>query len=197
MGNTIACNRCGEQFEQVSFGRPRKRCFTCSPSQYTGGYPKTRKPRAKAARQPRTCILCRGEFVPRNYKQRFCSDLCKQITTHAERRIERGPHKTPNARRCWEKQRARLQQSRPGLDTKQRIALLQQWRSTNTQCAYCTDLATAVDHIIPVTRGGTNERTNLAPTCTSCNSRKGTLLPDEWTRKQADDRASALKLLGH
>lgn len=47
-------------------------------------------------------------------------------------------------------------------------------------CAYCGDEATSVDHIIPVSRGGTNARENLAPACKSCNSKKAARTPTEW-----------------
>lgn len=48
-------------------------------------------------------------------------------------------------------------------------------------CAYCGDiLPTTVDHVIPVSRGGTNDRSNLVPACTSCNMEKLTFTPEEW-----------------
>lgn len=47
-------------------------------------------------------------------------------------------------------------------------------------CAYCGDYATAVDHVIPVSRGGTNDRANLTPACRPCNEEKLDFTPDEW-----------------
>ena len=35
------------------------------------------------------------------------------------------------------------------------------------------------DHLIPLSRGGTNTWTNVLTACSSCNTRKGNLLPDE------------------
>lgn len=42
-------------------------------------------------------------------------------------------------------------------------------------CPYCWDkiIKGHVDHIVPVSRGGTNERTNLAWVCAECNREKG------------------------
>jgi 5-methylcytosine-specific restriction endonuclease McrA len=40
-------------------------------------------------------------------------------------------------------------------------------------CQYCGDTATTVDHIVPVTKGGTDEDFNLTSACNQCNSRKG------------------------
>lgn len=39
-------------------------------------------------------------------------------------------------------------------------------------CVYCGATATTVDHIIPVSKGGSSDWDNLAPACGSCNSRK-------------------------
>lgn len=35
------------------------------------------------------------------------------------------------------------------------------------------------DHLIPISRGGTNEWTNVVTACSSCNTRKGNRLPEE------------------
>lgn len=41
-------------------------------------------------------------------------------------------------------------------------------------CFYCQQKsATVTDHVIPLSRGGTNAITNLLPSCFSCNVRKG------------------------
>jgi len=37
-----------------------------------------------------------------------------------------------------------------------------------------------MDHVVPVTRGGTSSRGNLVPACKDCNTRKKYLLPIEW-----------------
>ena len=50
----------------------------------------------------------------------------------------------------------------------------------NDPCAYCGDFATDVDHILPVSRGGTRDRENLAPACSTCNWEKLDFTPDEW-----------------
>ena len=45
----------------------------------------------------------------------------------------------------------------------------------NHTCPGCgkTDVKLTVDHVLPVSRGGTSNADNLQPLCLSCNSRKG------------------------
>lgn len=42
----------------------------------------------------------------------------------------------------------------------------------NNECQYCGALATTVDHVIPVSNGGTDESSNLAAACARCNYSK-------------------------
>jgi 5-methylcytosine-specific restriction endonuclease McrA len=44
-------------------------------------------------------------------------------------------------------------------------------------CTYCGGVAGEIDHIVPVTKGGTNDWDNLAPICRGCNKRKSTATP--------------------
>lgn len=42
----------------------------------------------------------------------------------------------------------------------------------NHTCRYCGDYATHVDHVIPKSRGGSDEFSNLVAACARCNLRK-------------------------
>ena len=41
------------------------------------------------------------------------------------------------------------------------------------ECAYCGDLASGVDHIVPLSKGGADNKNNVVPCCQKCNSSKG------------------------
>jgi hypothetical protein len=43
-------------------------------------------------------------------------------------------------------------------------------------CVICGRPSDTIDHIIPISRGGTNDPSNLQPMCHWCNSTKGTKL---------------------
>ena len=47
------------------------------------------------------------------------------------------------------------------------------------RCAYCGELASTIDHILPRSRGGKNTWLNTAAACTGCNQRKGDRTPAE------------------
>jgi 5-methylcytosine-specific restriction endonuclease McrA len=57
-------------------------------------------------------------------------------------------------------------------------------RDCGRRCVYCgtgLDLADAtLDHVIPLSRGGSHEPGNLVTACQPCNQRKGALLPTEF-----------------
>jgi hypothetical protein len=71
----------------------------------------------------------------------------------------------------------------PRLPEKEWLPLTGQvYRRDGYVCAYCedTDGPFQIDHIVPVTRGGSNEIGNLCVACKPCNSSKGDRLLSEW-----------------
>jgi 5-methylcytosine-specific restriction endonuclease McrA len=75
------------------------------------------------------------------------------------RDLRRSPSSRRTSTRQWAKTRAKIFQTY-GHDC---------W----LQLPGCTGLATQGDHVIPVSRGGTDDLTNLRPACAPCNNRKG------------------------
>ena len=49
-------------------------------------------------------------------------------------------------------------------------------------CPYCGEAFTGghIDHIMPVSKGGTNDRENLVYCCAPCNLSKHAKTPEEW-----------------
>lgn len=61
------------------------------------------------------------------------------------------------------------------------------------QCHYCgrhQRRGMHVEHVIPVSRGGTNDMSNLVLACAECNSSKGAKTPGEW--RQAIENGSGV-----
>jgi 5-methylcytosine-specific restriction endonuclease McrA len=59
----------------------------------------------------------------------------------------------------------------------------QMLRDQGGRCAYCETALEAsyhVDHMTPLSRGGSNDWSNLAITCASCNREKGTMTAVEY-----------------
>lgn len=47
-------------------------------------------------------------------------------------------------------------------------------------CIYCGATATTMDHMTPISRGGTSKAENMIPACIPCNSEKGNMTYDEY-----------------
>lgn len=50
-----------------------------------------------------------------------------------------------------------------------------------------------IDHVIPKSRGGSDDDGNKQTLCRGCNQAKGSLLPEEWTAPLRRSRPSALR----
>lgn len=71
-----------------------------------------------------------------------------------------------------------------------------EWRAKTAaaghRCNYCLATLTPAtvqrDHIIPITRGGSDAIHNLAPSCEPCNKAKGSMTAEEFFRTLAEVR---------
>lgn len=116
-----------------------------------------------------TCLVC-GQNFSRLKAQPFCSIACSNSRGARRIRAEDDAHLT----------RQRRESLAPGLTQGQRQRLLHQWKRQAKSCTYCDALATTVDHVLPLVRGGTNHEGNLTACCKRCNSSKGGRTVIEW-----------------
>lgn len=64
------------------------------------------------------------------------------------------------------------------LTAKQWIAIVSRY---DGMCAYCKIArGDTQDHVIPLSRGGRHEESNVVPACMRCNMAKGNRTPEEW-----------------
>jgi hypothetical protein len=108
----------------------------------------------------RGCDWCATAYTPTSRSHMMCSRWCKRKSSKARRRaLERGAS---------------------GSYTWAEVTRL--WISINRCCAYCDEPTSDYepDHVIPLSKGGSNSITNVVPSCKLCNSDKRDLLLTEW-----------------
>lgn len=159
MANKLPCVGCGTP-RWTTKGKP-VRCHECRRQGGPGWSPR------------RPCAWCGTDFVGKRPTARFCSLACSGKADSARRRAKREAV-TAHSRRVDREAHA------VGLSRDARRRMLKRWRQQRRRCWYCTRIATTVDHLIPLVRGGTNYEGNLVPACLSCNSRKQDRLPIEF-----------------
>lgn len=59
-----------------------------------------------------------------------------------------------------------------------RTEILARWRRS---CAYCNGVATHLDHVHPLSKGGEDVESNIVPACAPCNLSKGAKTLAEWS----------------
>lgn len=115
-----------------------------------------------------TCQDCGAPYVERAYSvpSRWCSEAC--------------------ARRVGRRKRKAREHDAPG--TFRYIDVMRQYQRQGFMCAYCKQPCAGLpdpEHVIPISRGGRNDMSNIVAACRACNGDKRDLTPSEW----AIDRA--------
>jgi site-specific recombinase XerD len=62
------------------------------------------------------------------------------------------------------------------------LVIVNSYARAGSTCFYCGDPAQVVDHVAPVTHGGTNDAANLVAACTPCNMAKSDIVG--WDRRR-------------
>lgn len=91
-------------------------------------------------------------------------------------------------RRIRKNKRRALERNASGDHTSIEIEKL--YQEQDGFCYWCDrelDSGYHVDHVIPLSRGGTNFIENIVISCPTCNLSKGSKLPSEWTRRPSNN----------
>lgn len=82
-------------------------------------------------------------------------------------------------REDWLQVTPQLGTKRPAISAAKRASVL---ATSNYRCGYCgtADGPFDLDHVIPVSQGGSNDEENLIAACWRCNRSKGGRTPEEW-----------------
>lgn len=170
----VFCQACGKQFTVKQYALKHGRGKFCSNEcQRAGHFVK------------KVCEVCGKQFeLKRSHdvkgNGRYCSMLCRSIG-YKQRGILRG-EKSPRyidgksqtaeyVRRASHMRRVKKMQNGGIYTLLEWIALCAKF---GNRCLCCgrDDVQLTVDHIVPVSMGGSNDISNIQPLCKSCNSRK-------------------------
>jgi hypothetical protein len=181
----VPCTVCGTETEKVVDTRRRS---VCSPecrrflrfgywpicavpdthpvlsTRIPDGHPVRRLPRLYAPvfqPEPRDCDWCGSTYTAHRLDARFCSRKCKGASSAMRYRAR--------------------QHNAPGSYTYTEVMHL--YLAFGKCCAYCRlpiDGLPEPDHVVPLSRGGSNSISNILPSCSMCNSDKRDLLLHEW-----------------
>lgn len=107
------------------------------------------------------CAWCGTAFVTMKASQRMCSKRCLAKASRVRRR---GQAAGSTSHYTW-------------------TEVMRLFLSFGRRCAYCERPINGQpdpDHVVPLSKGGSNSITNILPCCSACNSDKRDLLLDEW-----------------
>lgn len=174
---TVECSACGERVQKQKRTDRRAVCsMICRHYLTHGTWPSSELPTVcklpsdHPARRPATfiagmCRWCGASYVSRRMAT-YCSRKCK---TKYRRMLGRA-----------------LEHAAPG--TYRLTDLVGRYIALGRVCAYCEQPVVGLpepDHVVPLSRGGTNYFSNILPCCKQCNSDKRDLLLSEWRVERA------------
>lgn len=151
------------QASQADGHRPA--CKVCVRSQNNEWY---------AANRDRHMESCRARWAadPETHRARVRQSYSRRDRDAYNRKKREWARAARDLVYAKEVRRHSRQFNAPGYSTADDIAA--RWEMWGGQCWMCGRVATETDHVIPISRGGSNWPANLRPACKPCNSRKGT-----------------------
>lgn len=118
------------------------------------------------------------EALRRWYKSPARAEIEKRYRSKPEtkalavQRVKRYKDRNPDKRKAWDREYGyRRRNYNAGYFD--RDAIKQKFDLLGNKCVQCSSTPVEVDHIIPLSKGGTNHIDNLQPLCKPCNSGKG------------------------
>lgn len=176
------CQYCGEEFI-VFASKVRSGGGTyCSRSCMAEAYRELKgsnNPNWKGGMVTLSCAQCGKEFqvVPaKAEKARYCSVECKNLGHSGENNPSwKGGlrHSKEGNKIYQQRKRARRRGNGGKLSNEEWETIKAQY---GNKCLGCgtpeSEVLLTIDHIIPISKGGRNDASNVQPLCQSCNSRK-------------------------
>ena len=112
-------------------------------------------------------------------KRKFCSAKCRKRVEH------RAYHARYPEKRKTRRRRRRALERGAYCDGHTAAELAESFEERGVHgCVFngpnCTGACDAIDHVIPLARGGDNTISNLVPSCGPCNQSKHAKTPAEW-----------------
>jgi predicted nucleic acid-binding Zn ribbon protein len=110
--------------------------------------------------QPQGCAWCGETFMAKRATHTMCSERC---STRAKKTRRRAREHEATGTYTW-------------------AEVMRIWIDIGKVCAYCNQETASIepDHVIPLSKSGSNSITNIVPSCGQCNGDKRDLLLTEW-----------------
>lgn len=106
----------------------------------------------------------------REYGRRWAAANPEKIRAKKARQVSERPEQYAAYARTAESNRRARELAAPGSATTEQVAA--RWAYYGGRCWMCRATATEIDHVKPLSRGGSAWPANLRPACRTCNSRK-------------------------
>jgi 5-methylcytosine-specific restriction endonuclease McrA len=126
--------------------------------------PEYRERQRKNARKPKRA-------AKKKQKAAAYRDANREVLREKRREYHRS---NPQKAKAKKAKRRAMEKGAKGKTTASQISFLQ--KTLNYRCVYCNEpLGTDwhLDHLVPLSKGGTNYPNNLVPSCAKCNLQKG------------------------
>ena len=141
-----------------------------------------------------TCAGCKKPFDAVRSDARWCSEACYYAHNESARAariayVKRWAEQNKTARQVH---RSKYRDARRAWEATGTISPRDWKRVVNRHhglCAYCKDRPYEhMDHVVPLSRGGTNTIGNVLPACADCNLSKHNRFLTEWTTRGGERR---------